>query len=736
MRAAARHARLAVLACAAALAAQGPADVGAPQRRTCRIGRVAEADAPVVDAKLDDPCWATAPAIGDLVMIEPYEGRPPTQPTVVKALHDRHNLYLALWCFDDDPSSIRATKRERDAELDPDDRVEILFDTFENRRTGYFFQVGAGGSIGDGLTSQNGSRFDKPWDVLFDGTARITDRGWQAELVIPFRSIPRKRGAVSWGFNVHRIKRSTGEESQWANATQSVPFFRVSELGTLTGFGEIDEGIGLDVVPYAAVSWKRDRTAPDRGFDFEPKGGGDAFYRITPELTLALTAFTDFAETEVDSRQISLDRFPLFFPEKRDFFLEGAGYFAFGPGGEDTPDVLPFFSRRIGLDPSGAIIPVLAGVKLTGEAGPLEVGMLGVETDPPGGHVPDDLAVVRLRYSLAEQTTVGMIATTGNPAGTGHADTAGVDLYHRVPHLVGDLDLQLFASVLGTQRDGDGGDGHDVDVEAQSRGREWRLGLGARWTSAEFEPALGFVRRTGVAQYTFTPSWSPRFVDDDTWRNLAFEGLLRWVRGYESDFDGTEELAAGLEFAGIESHQGDRLGVTATRRFERVPQDFTLFGDTVTIAAGEYWTTRGGVVLESSDGRDLSGSGTVTTGDFFDGRSTEIELATTLRASAALHVGLSWQSAIVELGPGRDFTTQIGEARLDLFPSTWVSLHNLLQFDNESEELGWQSRLRWIRSPGNDFFAVVGAAWERTADGSLLPTRQELTFKLQQTLRF
>jgi len=193
--------------CLPALLAQADPD----GRRVARVGRVADHEAPRIDGELGDACWRDAPAIGELVMTEPWLGRPPTQRTVVKLLHDRHHLYLGLWCFDDDPTRIRASQRARDARLDPDDRVEILIDPFENRRTGYFFQIGAGGSVGGTLISQNGGRFDKPWDAVWSGVSRVTDEGWVAEVAIPFRSIPRREGAGRWGFNLARYVRASDE---------------------------------------------------------------------------------------------------------------------------------------------------------------------------------------------------------------------------------------------------------------------------------------------------------------------------------------------------------------------------------------------------------------------------------------------------------------------------------------------------------------------------------------------
>ena len=245
----------ALVAGSAAAQSQGP-------RKTCRVGQVAAAAAPRVDGRLDDACWEGAPAMGDLVMVEPWEGRAPRERTVVKILHDRTNLYFGIWC-EQDPATIRDSQRVRDARLDPDDRVEIMLDPFENRRTAYFFQIGAGGSLGDAIVSANGTRFNKPWDALWRAQTRRTDDGWVAELAIPFRSIPRKKGATSWGFNRKRYLRDRNEELQWANPTQSVPFFRVSEFGTLAGFGEVDAGLGLELVPYVAAGITRDRTVAD-----------------------------------------------------------------------------------------------------------------------------------------------------------------------------------------------------------------------------------------------------------------------------------------------------------------------------------------------------------------------------------------------------------------------------------------------------------------------------------------
>ncbi len=717
-----------------ALALGGRATLAqSPESRVAQVGRIAVEDAPRIDGDLDDACWRNAPAIGELVMVEPFEGNAPDQRTVVKLLHDRHAFYLALWCFDDDPAAIRATQRARDARLDPDDRVEILIDPFENRRTGFFFQIGAGGSIGDILISGNGERFDKPWDAVWSGVARVTAEGWLAEIAIPFRSIPRRDGATRWGFNLKRLLRARNEEYQWANPLQAISFYKPSQCGTIEGFGEIDGGHGVELVPYVKVGADRDRRDVDPAWGSDLDAGGELYWRPLPSATLALTAFTDFAETEDDSRQINLDRFPLFFPEKRDFFLDGASYFSFGARNAGGTTFLPFFTRRIGLAADGTQIPLLGGVKLNGEFGATEVGLLDVQTDRVGGYDRENLAVARLKQAVADRTTVGLIATHGDPTGVGSDTVAGVDLWHREPRLVGDLDLELTVDALVSAGSGAPRDGESFGVSATSRGREWEVGAGVRWVSADFTPSLGFVRRRDSRSSHLEVGWSPRIAGSRTFRSLLFGvDLLRSER-----WNGAPQAVDyELRPLGISLHSGDYARLFVRRGFERVDADFRLFRDTTPVPAGDYRTTRTGLELLTSEGRPWNCNLTASTGELFDGRSDSVAWDGEWRTSPLLHLGAGYQTDRVDLGPGRAFTTQIALGRLDLFFSPAVSLRNLVQFDNESRVLGWQSRLRWIYAPGCDLFAVLGTTWLREDDGSLAPQEQALELKIAQSIRF
>lgn len=725
---------LILLSLVANLTAQQPAAGDAPRvRRTAQIMPIAEADAPRIDGHMEDPCWTEAPAIGELTMVEPWEGRAPTQRTVVKLLHDRDNLYVGLWCFDDHPELIRSSMRARDARLDPDDRVEILFDPFEDRRTAYFFQIGAGGSIGDILISNNGAKFDKPWDTIWSGASTVTAEGWMAEIAIPFRSIPRREGARTWGFNLKRYVRTRNEEYQWENATQAVSFFRVSQCGTMEGFDAIDAGIGLEVVPYVTAGVSRDRSATDHGWEFDADVGGEVYYRVSPSMTLATTFFTDFAETEDDGRQINLNRFPLFFPEKRDFFLEGIGYFGFGASSAGGSTLLPFFSRRIGLARDGSKIPLLAGVKLTGQAGPLEVGLLDVQADSAGAVESENLAVARAKYAIGDETTVGMIGTNGDPTSAGESQLVGADFYHRVPQFFGDMDLRATIDVMASAAQGRTGDGESLGAQLDSRGREWEIGTGVRWVSDDFDPALGFVRRRGSRAENCKVQWMPRLAEGGAIRTFN----VRVAAARQETWEGAaQNVDLALEKLGFDFHSGDSVFVYWRDSFERVEGDFTLFRSSTTVLAGDYRTRRGGLQALATEGREWNGSLRLETGQFFDGHSNEVQLEAEWRASPLWHFGGGYQTAMVDLGPGRTFDTQIASARIDLHFTPAVSLRNLVQFDNESNVLGWQSRLRWIYAPGCDFFAVLGTSWLREEDGSIAPTEQALELKVSHSIRF
>jgi len=306
-----------------------------------------------VDGILDEPVWREHPGIGEFVQVEPRQGEPPTESTLIRLVYDEDALYIGVYCYDSSPKTILATQMSRDSRLRSDDNIEILLDTFHDRRNAYFFQTNPNGAMVDGRITES-SRPNVNWDGIWQVKVAIVEDGWTAEFEIPFKTLAFRPGDNSWGFNAGRELARIREETRWASPSLDIRFNQVAMAGSIEGLEGLSQGVGLDIKPYGLVGYNRDVEAEDQS-RILADAGVDVFYRATNNLMSSTTINTDFAETEVDTRQVNMTRFSLFFPEKRAFFLEDAGIFQFGiqgsGGGPDRrpPDIVPFFSRRIGL---------------------------------------------------------------------------------------------------------------------------------------------------------------------------------------------------------------------------------------------------------------------------------------------------------------------------------------------------------------------------------------------------
>lgn len=677
---------------------------------------------PKIDGLLDEPIWDEAPTIANLTQVEPVEGAEPTEPTEVKILYDSDFLYIGIHARDSEPHRIVATQMERDRDLDPDDRIELILDTFLDRRNAFFFQISPGGSQGDALISGNGNAFDKDWDGIWQGRAAVVETGWTAEFEIPFKTLSFDPDRDRWGFNLTRILKRKRETSRWATPRLTSGLFTIGDAGTLTGLSGLEQGLGLDVVPFVLGTNFRDR---ENGRRFlRGDAGFDVFYRITPGLQASLTVNTDFAETEVDSRRVNLTRFPLFFPEKRDFFLQDKGIFDFG-GIRRSP--LPFFSRRIGLADDGEI-PLLAGVRLTGRAGPYNIGVLDVQTGREGDIDGKNLFVTRISRNVLEQSQVGIIATRGNPTESGLNTLGGADFTYRTSTLFGNKNLRLDAYAMGTATSGSGGDGEAYGVTLRYPNDQIDSRFFFEHIDREFNPALGFVRRKGIRSYTYDFRWRPRLYSKI--RRLTFGFNPRFVTDTGNHLETKE-----LEFTpfGIELESGDRLDTEISAMREVLDEPFEIQDD-LSIPEGTYDFTRYVATLESGNQRPYSGRTRFSWGTFFSGKRFDWLVAIDARPSRYVTLSFENEENRVRLDEG-SFTTRILRARANFTFNPDISWNNFVQFDNESESLGLNSRLRWIFTPGRELKLVLNQAWER-AGRDLAPLATKLTAKIEYTLRF
>lgn len=688
---------------------------------------------PHLDGRIEPGEWRTAATVEDFSQVEPREGAEPSERTVVHLMVDRDALYVAIQAYDSDPDGILASQITRDARLDPDDRVELIFDTFYDRRNAYFFQIGPGSSKGDALIANNGSFFQKDWDGLWHGKAVVHEEGWSAELALPAKTLSMKTGNDRWGFNVVRHVKRKNEILQWASPSRRTRLFRISGAGTLTGMAVLDSGLGLDVVPYLSTRNLRE-SAPDEGSTrLEP--GLDLRYKVTPSLTATFTVNTDFAEAEVDGRVVNLSRFPVFFPEKRDFFLEDSGIFSFGGLGNE---LVPFFSRRIGLSERGEPVPILAGAKLTGRLGRFSLGLLDVVTEDQGTTEGENMTVGRMAVNVLEESQVGALFTVGDPAGGGDNALAGVDFSFRTRSFLGDRNLGLDVFGLTTrdepaERRGTVG-GHAFGLELSYPNDTVQAALALQEISADFRPDLGFVRRRGVRRGSGFFEWQPRPRSGPVRRfGLGFSPEIFWRIS-----DGEIESASyGLQLLEVLFHSGDRVELSATPTEESLATPFEIT-EGVVIPSGVYRFDRFEVEVGFADTRRLFGEVGWETGTFFSGRRDTWSLDLSFRPLRRLTVGALLEHNDVTLEEG-DFTTNLARLRTTVDFTPEISWITLLQWDDTTQSLGTNSRLRWILSPGRDLFFVINRAFDTEdalGDFTLRTAATETTLKLEYTLRF
>lgn len=682
-----------------------------------------------IDGVLDEPAWASAVPIGPLTQVLPKEGGEAGERTEVRVLVDKEALYFGVQCIDRTPSAIIATQLTRDADLDVDDNISIVLDPFFDHRNGFFFKVNPAGARADGQIS-NSSEFESlDWDGIWNAEARITEKGWVAEIVIPFKTLRFKPGQSVWGLNVQRVLKRYNETDRWSGARQDIWLTNLAEAGELEGVPNVRQGRGLDIRPYGMVARKE-------GDEWKVDGGLDVSKNLAPNLNASLTVNTDFAETEVDARQVNLTRFDIFYPEKRTFFLEGAGVFQTAAGGgQFFPDLIPFFSRRIGLMEHNGLtteVPIIAGGKITGRQSRFNIGVMDVQTDDVDeiGLEGQNLFAARISRDFWRQSYVGGIFTSGNPSGLGGNTLIGADARFATSTFRGNKNLIL--SLYAFRTDDEFSDTTDYagGFSLDYPNDRWYANLSWKQIGEHFTPALGFVPRTGMRKATAAIMFRPR-MERGPIRQFTFHAFPELITDLDNRVDNWLVHIAPFE---VELNSGDHLEVRVSPQFERLPYDFAISRD-VTVPAGSYRYTRSGVVLETATKRPWVVEFEAFAGGFYSGTRRDLALELTLKPNRHLLLGFRGERSDVSLKEG-DFFRQLFALQADYNFSPNVSWANLIQYDNESRILGFQSRFRWILNPGNDLFIVINRGWYRTLEHDYVSAFDRGTVKLQYTFRF
>ena len=709
---------------------------GGPADKEFRINRLPVP--PVLDGKLDDPAWRAASVLVDLHEVDPDEYSPPSKNTRIHIGYDDHALYVAARMFEDRPEDINAFIMKQGAPLD-DDRFALMLDPFNKGRGGYIFELNAFGVRDDGLF-QNTTDQNWDWTGIWQGHAHIDEQGWTAELRIPFKTLSFNPENDVWGVNFARYATRRQETMGWMSRNRSQD---PSSFGHAAGLQGISQGFGLDVVPGLSLSRRRDLLRNDSADDFEPSL--DAFYRISPAITAAVTVNTDFSGTAVDEVQVNLTRFGLFFPERRDFFLHDVDIFEFGRIGGvdefDDPSTFdrvdrengrPFFSRKVGLSESGEEVGINYGGKLTGRIGRWDFGVLNVRQDRFGAVDPSHLFVGRAAMKVLRESSLGVILTNGHPTANLNNTLVGADFRYLNTRLPNGRTLEGAAWYQQSSTAGLAGKEAAYGLSLDLVSTEfWRGALGYKVLEENFNPALGFVDRAGVRNYSlelgFRHRPSNRFI------RSIYAGLD--AQRFERLTGGLQSQSLTFRLLELENHAGDRFDLSTIQAKENVAEPFEIH-ENVVVPPGTYDNDDIGLYLEGGGQRRLSGSLGLYGGKFYGGNILTWELSSSWRPTPRYEFGLDAEVNHVDLPQGK-FVTRLFRLRADVaFSSTW-SWENFAQYDNVSNTLGWNSTLRWLPEAGREMVLVFNYGAEDFNENRRFNTAAtDLTFKISHTFRF
>ena len=676
--------------------------------------------APEIDGVLEEIWQSGTPLAEDFRQVNPDQGAAPTERTVVYLMRDSKNLYVAFRCWDDDASGISATQMKYDGDFGPDDNVTIVVDPFRDRRTGYVFRMTAGGARKDGRIT-NGDRVDFNWDGIWYGRTSVDETGWTAEMVIPFQTMLADPDVGEWGFNAERFIRRKNETIRWATPRRDIRISSVANADLVAGFGNLDIGSGIDLKPFVRADIRDD--GQDQT-DIASTAGLDLFWKLDPSLTLALTINNDFAETEVDQRQINFGRFPLFFPEKRDFFLEDAGFFNFG-GIRRNP--LPFYSRRIGIGPEGAEQGILAGARLTGKIEDLNVGFMNVQMKSNGFW--KNYSVARVFADVLEESTVGAIMTAGDPADGENNVVGGVDFNYKNTNFEGGRSLTANAFALISDSSDQSGDSTAVGFKVGYPNDVIGWSAGFSRIGDAYNAALGFNPRVGI--YEYYGGWRYRWRPDDQFIRSIETGLNGFlVTDLDSDL---ESLDIEFEALEIETEDGTEINLNYLRRRE-VPLDSFTVANAVTIAAGDYTWNAYEASFRSSEANPFTVNGNFGWSGYYGGTRLEWTFGSEWRITPQFVVGGTFQYNDIEVQDQRVITRQL-TAIADVYFTPDISLQNYVQWDDVSNTVGLNARFRWSPEPGTDLFIVFNQNVE-SENLEFTLTQSELITKFGWTIRF
>ncbi len=679
-----------------------------------------------LDGRLDEPAWAAADAVDNITMIDPVEGGVPTGRTVIRVLADAKTIVIGIDCEDPDPSGIVSYSVARDSGLRDEDHVKIVFDTYGDGRNGFVFAVNPSGARYDGLVAGRGEYENRNWDGIWEAKTARHQAGWSAEIRLPISTLTFKEGLDAWGFNVQRRIQRLLETSRWANPRRDFKVTHTRHAGRLVGLPDFDLGVGLSVRPALVTGFEKPSRDEDRDLDSELSL--DVTQKLGPNLLSLLTINTDFAETEVDSFRTNLTRFPLFFPEKRSFFLEGNEVFDFGLG--INHEAMPFHSRRIGLV-DGEEVPLAFGAKVYGQVGDTNIGALGVNMGDESDVAPEtNMGVVRVSQNIFEESSVGFIATRGDPTGRHGAWTFGTDFVYQSSDFLGDKNFLAGFWGITCDRDDIEGDrrsaaGFKIDYPNDL----WDMAVMYKRIGEDFDPSVGFVPRTGIDKYIVKAEYMPH-SGLDFLRQTTHEVWASYVAGIGGPWESYRLSFSPVE---LEFESGDQVGINVSREGENLPEDFEI-SDDVTIVEEDYEWTRYSVGAETASKRTVAGEASWEFGRFYDGLLDTYEAELEWNPDPLVTIFLVGERNVVRLDQG-SFTEDVYGSRFRFNFSPDMMLSSFLQWNTEEDAIGTNTRFQWTITPESNLYFILNYNWNKI-DRHWKRESYKSQVKVEYTFRF
>ncbi len=654
-----------------------------------------------LDGELTESVWHNAHAISHFTQRELDLGEPSTHPTKVAVAYSDKAMYIGVWCYDSQPDKIVAKEMQRDFNFGLDDNFIVVLDTYNDDRNGFMFVINPNGARADLQLFNNGGSRNSYWNGVWDVRTTIAADGWFAEIEIPFSTLKYRADVDEqvWGVNFERNVRRSREQVRWQGWNRNYNIDDVNQAGDLLGIKILNQKGFIEIKPYGlAGAENRDNKVNGVG-DI----GGDINYLLSPTYKLNLTFNTDFAQVEADGQQINLSRFPLFFPELREFFLEGDDFFDFGFGGNR---ITPFYSRRIGLNNDFETVPIYAGARVLGKEKNSTLGAMSIQTGDDGINETTNYSTLSWRQDVGKQSVVGAMTTNKITDGRWHT-TTGVNGRYSTSNFFGNRNLEIGGAFIQTYNTDDGYDSNAwaYRVFMNYPNDKLRIYSSMQRSPAPFEPEVGLMRRRDFREYFGTVSFHPRP-----------KNALKWIRQFDfspasvtyvqdNPTGNLQSFEYSLRYLGFNTRKGETVSLEYQVIAEGLTSDFEIY-EGVTIPQGEYWWDRWRANFSTFNGRSLSLNTSFSGGEFYDGTSFQSTSTILWRTNKYLTINLRYEKNIVNL-PYGDFETDLISSRLRYAINPRMFGSALAQWNTAQEILNFNFRFQLIPKIGTDFFLIV-----------------------------